>query len=363
MAATLWAVGAVMLAAILARQAADPGGQYGFDFATYHRASAEMLSGRSPYAPEMFRAPVPAQGPGAQVYKYPPVFAEALTPLAVLPLPQAQLAWLLLQTMLVVAGVWLAGSAGGLAATPERLLWSGVAATWYLPIFDTLWKGNVSGLLAFMVGLGALLGLRAGAAAGLAALIKGTTLTLVPMALLAPGSARRGLAIAAGLGIVSLLIAPGAWLDYAAVLPNLVAGSAAFPTNLAPDALVSQHGPDAIRWLAGPIRLVTVALGVGFLLAGCRAARATQLWPLALTCGVAAMLLLPSSIWYHYLALLLPVAALAWSRATAGGRIAMVASGALVSAALAWLPLAVLGAAGMLAASLSSLRPQRLSGE
>lgn len=362
-AATLWLVGAGMLTAILARQAADPGGQYGFDFATYHRASAEMLSGRSPYATEMFHGPVPAQGPGAQLYKYPPVFAQALAPLAALPVHAAQLVWLLLQGLLVMIGVWLAGSAGGLAASPERLIWSGVAATWYLPVFDTLWKGNVSGPLAFLVGLGAFLGLRAGLAAGLAALVKGTTLTLVPVALLAPGATRRGLLIASGFGVVSVLAAPHAWLDYAAVLPNLVAGSTAFPTNLAPDALLFEHGPTGIAWLAGPVRAATLALGLGALVAGCRAARTAERWPFALTCGVAAMLLLPSSIWYHYLALLLPVAALAWSRATSTGRFVLVASGALVSVALVWLPLALAGAAGLLVTSLRSLRPHRPAAE
>jgi len=64
--------------------------------------------------------------------------------------------------------------------------------------------------------------------------------------------------------------------------------------------------------------------------------------------ATAAMLFIPAALWYHYLVALLPLAALAWGRSSAAERVTMVAGAALVSAALAWLPLALVGSALMI---------------
>jgi hypothetical protein len=66
------------------------------------------------------------------------------------------------------------------------------------------------------------------------------------------------------------------------------------------------------------------------------------------------MLLLPAALWFHYLAALLPFAALAWQRATRRDRAVIVGSAAAVTCGVAWLPLATCGAVVLV---LSLLRP------
>ena len=69
------------------------------------------------------------------------------------------------------------------------------------------------------------------------------------------------------------------------------------------------------------------------------------------------MLLLPGAIWFHYLALLLPVAIVAWASADSRQRVALAVSGAAVSVGTAWLPLASAGAAVLIIVCLIALRP------
>src|SRR3954468_12116220 len=83
-ASTLLILGSLVLGLALVRQANDPRGQFGLDFADYRVASARMAAGLSPYAPERLQGPVDAQG--TDRYRYPPVLAQLLVPTAGLPL-------------------------------------------------------------------------------------------------------------------------------------------------------------------------------------------------------------------------------------------------------------------------------------
>ncbi|MDQ3937895.1 MAG: DUF2029 domain-containing protein, partial [Chloroflexota bacterium] len=356
LAATLWLVGAVVLAALLVQQAADPAGQYAFDFQAYHAAAGEIAAGRSPYAPEMFSGPIPAQG--AVLYKYPPVLAQLLVPLAGLSMLTSAAVWLLLQGALILAGVWLAARAGGAPRSVETFLWCGVAATFFLPSFDTLWKGNVSGVQAFQVALMAGGAALAGGSLASAALLKTTPAVMFLPALAGGRRLVRGLLIT-GLSAlaVSVLLSPQAWLDFVRVVPNLVAGPAVFPTNVAPDSIVALAFPEA-PVAAGIVRVSVILLGLAAILLAVMLARRPGGWQAALTLALAASLILPSSIWYHYLAVLLPIAALAWSRAGRRGRVALVAGGAMISFAVLWLPLAVLGGTVLVAGALFALWPR-----
>ena len=98
-------------------------------------------------------------------------------PLAGLPVGAAAAIWLLLQAAAVLAAMWIAMRAGGARRSLETLLWCGVAATWFMPVFDTLWKGNVTGFLALQVALA--LRRRRGSAAS--AIATATLLKLVPV--------------------------------------------------------------------------------------------------------------------------------------------------------------------------------------
>ena len=80
------------------------------------------------------------------------------------------------------------------------------------------------------------------------------------------------------------------------------------------------------------------ASGIVLLFAGVVVARRDDGWPAAAVLGTTGLLLLPPVLWYHYLAMLLPVAIIAWRPASARGRTLLVAGGVGVTFGLAWLP-------------------------
>jgi len=353
----LLALGIVAVGAYLVARAGQPlaVGQFGIDFADYRAAAERLADTGSPYAPDMLAGPIDAQG--LDRYRYPPPFAQLLVPLAGIALGAATWLWLLAQAACLLAAAWLAGEVGGLPRSLERALWTGAATAWFLPVLDTLWKGNVSGLQALLVAL-----LFAGPAASggaLAAngLLKLTPVVLVPLALVRGRLAATALlATTAAIVVPSLVLAPQAWRDYAVVLGNLLGGSADYASNLAPDALLRHAFGLGAPWDA-MVRVGALGVGVGLLMLGWRWARRPDGWAGAVTAGVAATLLIPAALWYHYLAVLLPVAIVAWGRANPRQRAALLAGAALVSIGIAWLPLALAGATIAVASALAAVRP------
>lgn len=354
LAGVLWFLGTLVLGAILLRQTVSPNGQYAFDFQVYHAAAGQVAAGNSPYDPSMFTGPIPAQG--ALLYKYPPLLAQLLVPLAGLPLGVAAGIWFLAQGFAVFAATWLAARAGGAARSAETFAWSAVATTFFLPIFDTLWKGNVSGFLALFVAIALYGGAAGGAAAMVSTLIKSTPVVMVLPALVAGRRSVLGVAAAGVVGISSFVLSPKAWFDFARVIPNLLSGPSVFANNLAPDSLVSNAMPDQAL-VALATRLVVLAVGAVAVVASMIVARRTGGWPAALTLAVAASLLLPSATWYHYLAVLLPLAAFAWPKANGRVRLGLFAGAATVTLGLAAIPLTVVGAAVMGASTLTAIWP------
>jgi hypothetical protein len=333
-------------------------GQFGIDFADYRAAAERLADTGSPYAPDMLAGPVDAQG--LDRYRYPPPFAQLLVPLTGISLGAATWLWLLVQAACLLAAAWLAGEVGGLPRSLERALWTGAATAWFLPVLDTLWKGNLGGLQALLVAL-----LFAGPAASGAALAANGLLKLTPVVLvpLAPLRGRLAatalLATTAAIVVPSLVLAPQAWRDYAVVLGNLLGGSADYASNLAPDALLRHAFGLGAPWDA-MVRVGALGLGLGLLVSGWRWARRPDGWTAGVTAGVAATLLIPAALWYHYLVVLLPVAVLAWGRATGRQRAALFAGAALVSIGIAWLPLALAGGVVIVGCALAALRPELL---
>ncbi|CAN5129594.1 hypothetical protein BH24CHL7_BH24CHL7_03000 [soil metagenome] len=353
-AATLLVIAVGLLAALLARQAADPAGQYGIDFAYWHKAAGDVAAGRSPYPARYLDGPVVATDFG---YKYPPTFAQALLPLAGLPLSAAAGIWVVLQVGVSFAAVWLAGSYGGARPSVERLLWSGVATALFLPMWDSVWKGNVSAVQAFQLALVLGGGAVAGASLASAILLKTTPLALAPAAVLRGGRILRA-TLATGLAVfvLSALAAPQAWLDFIRIQPNLLTGPATSPTNLAPASMVAGAAPD-LPAVAGVVRALTLLVGVMAVVWSLLLARRSGGWPAAVLLGTVAILVVPGVIWYHYLAMLLPFAAFAWPRASVQQRWWLISAAAAITIGLAWLPLAALGAAALIVVSLRVLIP------
>lgn len=350
---TIVVLGGLVLGAAMLRQASQPGGQFGIDFGDYFLAAQRVAATGTPYAREMLTGPVDAQG--LDRYRYPPPLAQLLVPATGLATGTAATIWLVLQLMATVGAVWLALGVAGVRRHAERLAWSAVACVLFMPVFDTLWKGNVSGFVALTVTLVAMGGPSAGAGAMAATLLKVVPLTFLP-AIVAAG--RRAFTVAAitGGAVVglSLVLAPQAWADYLVVLPNLLAGSADDATNLAPAATLGRLGAPAA--LADLARVATLAVAAGCTIAApllIRRRPDRHGWSAAATLGTAAMLLLPAACWYHYLVALLPVAAFAWQAASGRARAALLGGAVLVSAGVAALPAATLGAAVLLAVALA----------
>jgi hypothetical protein len=257
-----------------------------------------------------------------------------------------------------MAALWVGTGIGGARASLERALWCGVAAAYFLPVFDTLWKGNVSGFVALTSVAVALGGRAAGVGAAVGTLLKMAPVTLLPAALVADRRARGSAVLVLGLGVlVSAVLAPQPWLDYPRVLVNMLQGTADYASNLAPAAVVANLGwPDAIASL---VRILALGVAGLALLFSVNLARTRTGLPAAALLGVIAMLLVPGSLWYHYLVVLLPFAAIAWVRATAPARALLLGSAAAVSLGLAWLPGALAGAVVLTGTSLAVLRPRR----
>ena len=146
LAAVLVVIGLVLLGALLAGQVDSPDRQYGTDLAAFHEAAIRINQGEALYPAEMLDAPVDAQGEG--IYRYPPPFAQVLTPIAGLGLHAIAFVWLLIQSAAIFLALWIGTGIGGARRNLERALWCGVAALYFLPAFDAMWKGNVSGVLA-----------------------------------------------------------------------------------------------------------------------------------------------------------------------------------------------------------------------
>jgi hypothetical protein len=354
---SLLLLGLFRRAMTLVSLAADPAGQFGIDFGAYRAASLELLKGSNPYPPEMLAGPFAAQG--IDNYVYPPLFAQLLTPIAVLPSGVSADVWLLIQASALFAACWLAGSAAGAPPTAGRVLWTSIALLYFFPVFDTLWKGNVEGPIALAIG--ALLAVPTarhgatggrefvvGAWAALTAVVKLIAAALLPAAV----SRSRRLVAGIGLGSVlflvpSVLAAPRAWIDYASVLSNLANGYVGYPTNFAPSIVAFNLGAPAAA--VAMLRIGALVLAGTLVLASVMLARRESRWPAAVACATTAALLLPAALWYHYFTMLIPLAIFAWFRTGPIGRANLFMAAGLVTVGLVWLPLVTVGAAWLAA--------------
>jgi hypothetical protein len=106
------------------------------------------------------------------------------------------------------------------------------------------------------------------------------------------------------------------------------------------------------------VRVLTIGVALLCLLAAWIEARRSSRTVVAVLLATIAMLLLPAAIWYHYLAVLLPLATVAWCRADARARAALFTGGALISVALAFLGVALVGAALLVVGALRGLRDE-----
>lgn len=346
--------GAILRSAIIG----DP--QFGIDFGAYWLAAGQVSGGHSPYTPAMLAGPFPAQGFGA--FRYPPLLAQLAIPLSYLPLMAAKVVWLGFQIATLAAALWMSSGAGGARNRLDRALSIGLAFTVFTPAFAGLLQGNIEGPMALLIAV-ALIG---GEGAAGAALAGGALIKIVPGLALPAIAARgrRGVAAFLGAGVLlvvpSILLSPGAWRDFAVVLPNMLEGSAAYRNNLAPaGALGADPALAQLELLATLLRVLFI--GAAVLLAGLSIwlARRPGGWPAALFAATMAATLAPAAIWYHYTVVLLPFAFYAWPRASERMRVGLLIGLAGFVLAVGWPVLITLPAFGVFTLScLRALWPQ-----
>jgi len=292
-------VAAVMVfGAGLATILAAAGQTLGYDFQAYLHAARRLLDGQALYDPGVDLAG------GFAVFLYPPPFALAFVPFALLPDGVALAAWLALLGAAFLAGI---------ALLPVRrdvrwlvLLLAGLQ--W--PFLYTMKLGQVTPLLFLAFAAGWRWLDRPAVLAG--AMSAGTAIKLQPALLFAWAVVERrwravvlGVAVLAGLATAATIVTgPAAWADYAALLGR-VSAPVTTPHNFTPGAIAWQAGASealatAIQWLS----LVAVGLVTAF--SWFRRDDETSY-----VVTVVATQLLSPVLWDHYaVVLLIPVALL-----------------------------------------------------
>jgi len=305
---------------VLGAVLASAGSTLGYDYQAYAQAAHRLLDGRPLYDPA-----VDVAG-GFAIYLYPPPFALAVVPFALLPGSFGEWAWL---------GLLVASFLLGCALLPVRptvrwliVLLGGIS----LPLVYSVKLGQVGPLLflLFVVGWRSLdrpvpLGLSIAAGA----------LTKVQPALLFGWAlvTRRWRAVGVGFVVCALAaiiatVATGvaAWSDYLALLGR-VTNPVTTPRNVTPGAVA--YGLGASLELSTAVQLGSMAATIGITAwAWLRASASTSL-----VVTVVASQLLSPLLWDHYAVLLLvPVAFLLERRRWWAAAIPL----------LPWLPIPVL---------------------
>jgi hypothetical protein len=124
---------------------------YSNDFNVYYRAASDVIAGGDPYTRSL--------GDWTP-YIYPPLLAELLVPLALLPLPVAAYLWFLINAASIVLVAWLSvclmtvnGSIGELSRHPGARIWekaiaAGAVVLVFRFVLDSFSLGQVNALVA-----------------------------------------------------------------------------------------------------------------------------------------------------------------------------------------------------------------------
>jgi alpha-1,2-mannosyltransferase len=278
---------------------ATANGTWGYDFQAYVHAAQRLIDGQPLYDPTVNLAG------GFAIYLYPPPFAIAFVPFALLGDPAGLIVWTAILIGCTVGAIALMP-----VPTPLRwvvLLLAGI--DW--PVLYSLKLGQVGPILLLLFvlgwrwldrqeGLGATIGI-------------GTLIKLQP-ALLGGWAALTGRWRAAGVavgvivvvGIATLpLVGIGAWSDYVGLLRS-VSEPVSTPHNFTPGAVLYQAGVSAgvatvVQWAIVAATLVAVVVA---------ARRLTS--DASFVVAVVATQLVSPLLWDHYaIVLLMPVAWLA----------------------------------------------------
>jgi hypothetical protein len=290
--ATIWFVAGLTMVLLFARDT------LGYDYQAYVGAARRLLDGLP-----LYDTAVDVAGPFA-IFLYPPPFAVAFIPFALLPASAGVWVWTLLSIAMVAAAI---------AILPVRrdvrwtvLLLAGI--DW--PVVYAVKLGQVGPLLLLVFALGwRWLDRPAVVAASITA---GTLIKLQPALLFVWAALTRqtrvltyGLGMLVAVVLVTLpIVGVPAWSDYVTVI-RAVSDPIATPNNYTAGAIAYRSG--ASEGLATAIQLASMVIALGLWVAICR--RGTLAASFVAT--IVASQLLSPLLWDHYaMLLLLPVALL-----------------------------------------------------
>lgn len=302
-----------------------PGSFFGGDLVAYSQGAQRLAATGSPYHADLHVGPIANAIENVPIgYLYPPLVAQAFTLLSAVPLETIAGANALLQAaaLAVLLPQLYRRSGGRLSAASLSTMWC--AAILFFPVNMALFGGNVSGWIAIGVALSLLAPSSAGFVAVVGGLVKMTPAVLAIPVLASPGPGKKSvLALGAIFIGTSLLIAPFAWADWVAVLPNILRfPMSVSPYNLSAAAIMSSTGAPTVGIVAGyGLAAAAAAASAGLARSGRHEA--------AVAASVAALLFLPVTLFDHYLAPTLVVAIYAWPHAVNGVRAVLATSYAI----------------------------------
>ena len=119
------------------RSGSDPE-VYGNDFNVYYHASREVIAGRDPYQNSLSEW---------TPYLYPPLFAELLTPLALLPLTAAAYIWFLISALSVIATVVMCARMLPESRVPRWLVAAGAMMIVFRFVLDNFNLGQANAIV------------------------------------------------------------------------------------------------------------------------------------------------------------------------------------------------------------------------
>ena len=320
---TWFVLGLIATAALLAyivlwRGVTRPGSFFGDDLYAYTSAADRLAATGSPYHPDLLLGPIVSGDNVLIGYFYPPVLAQVFLPLRAIPHLALALGWSTAQAICLLILLPLV-SAGRRALTLNHgLLAIGFGLAFY-PLQFAIFSGNVSGWLAIGVALSLVAGRRVGGA--VAAVATSVKLLPLPMFVAALTDRRSRLTAVIPLAIiviVSLVLAPQAWADFIKVLPNtLQIGMAESRTNLSPAHALFEFG------LLGLGLMVGWALAIGFGVAAVATGLREGYSNRVLAMAVFSVIFASSTLWDHYLAVMVPLILWAWPSVGVRGRLAI----------------------------------------
>jgi hypothetical protein len=299
------------------RAAWSPDSFFGGDLPAYVEAAKRLVLTGTPYSDAVINGQIGRGLDDIPIgYLYPPLLGQLFVPLRNLDLMLLAVIWAVAQA--IVLG-WLlvavSAAARGRFDRKSAAAALGLAIASY-PVQVALYDGNVSGWIAAAVALMLLGSSRvAGAAATLAAVIKVIPTPLALAALAAAGTRRSvaftGVLVVAG----SVLVSPAAWSTWWSVLPHFAPLE---PDGLSPGSILRETS------LAGVATIIGLALGVAFAIAAVLRAHRVGLDRPAVALAAGGYLLASTTLWDHYLAVLVPLMVATWPAAIRWQRAAIV---------------------------------------